>query len=129
MDDVPFTGVPMVLTHGPETHAVTDGDATLFEYLARYARRLSAQHLSAIALVAGASALGATLLGADSWPVLALCYLLWNFSTWGLLFSRIEHPTPLVRIAAGALVASGTIVAIVLSVAAFYWALGPRWNL
>ncbi len=102
---------------------------TIFAVLASAARKLSYSDLSMIAAASGLIALIAAVAGRASWVLLSACYVVWCFAGWGILFHTAQAPTSRWRVLEAGLVASATSVVVILGIAAFFWALGPRWVL
>ena len=102
---------------------------SVFVVLASSARRMSYGTLSSIAAASGLAALAAAAVGKASWMLLATCYVVWCFSGWGILFHASTPRTRRWRAFEWTIVGSASAVCVILGVAVFFWALGPRWML
>lgn len=101
----------------------------IFAILASAARKLSYGDLSVIAAASGAVALVAAVIGHASWMLLSACYVAWCFAGWGILFHTATPRTARWKAFQWTVVGSASIVAVVLGIGIFFWALGPRWVL
>ena len=102
---------------------------SIFAVLASSARRMSYGELSIIAAGSGVAALTAVALARASWMLVAVCYVLWCFASWGLLFRSATPRSAGWRAFHWLIVGSGSAVFVTLLVGLFFWALGPRWVL
>lgn len=102
---------------------------TVFVVLASSGRRLSYGTLASIAAASGVIALVAAALGRASWMLLAACYVIWCFSTWGTLFHTAVPRSRRWRALEWTIVGSASVVCTILGVGVFFWALGPSWKL
>ncbi len=104
-------------------------DATIFESLGQFARRTPQRTLALVALASGAVALLLAATGAGYWMLLAACYVVWSFAAWGLLLGHTERSSAASRAIGYLIVISDSALVVAIGIAAFYWALGPRWVL
>ena len=103
---------------------------TVYTVLASTARRLTYGELAGVAVASGAIALVAAALGRASWMLLAVCYVVWCFAGWGILFQSSAAPrAPGWKALHLTIVASATAVSAALALGVFFWALGPSWKL
>jgi hypothetical protein len=102
---------------------------SIFAVLASTARKLSYRDLSAVAAASGAAALVAAAMGRASWMLLSACYVVWCFAGWGILFHTTTPRTARWRAFQWTIVGSASVVAVILGVGVFFWALGPSWKL
>ena len=102
---------------------------SIFAVLASAARRLSYGDLSVIAAASGAVALAAAAIDRASWLLLSACYVVWCFAGWGILFHTSTPRTARWKAFQWTIVGSASVVAVILGVGVFFWALGPSWKL
>ncbi|MEO7103192.1 MAG: hypothetical protein ABI311_07350 [Gemmatimonadaceae bacterium] len=117
----PRSGIPQ--TRLPAPHE------SIFAVLAELARRLSEIELATIAVVSGAVPLTAAASGGASWMLLAGCYVIWSFASWGIFFGPTARRPTVWRALELLMVGSATVVFSILGIGVFFWALGSHWQL
>ena len=104
-------------------------DENVFGILAALGRRSASRTLGAVAAASGVIAFGLALAGRADWTVSGICYVVWCFASWGLLFPSGRPATKTGRAVELILVGSAFAVSVIVLAGLFFRALGPRWML